>query len=152
MCATTNSPNPHLGITLPFNRQRPYPSSQSTQSTFPSQVPAIINSNDLKAREVPPQTTELLSQKRNRKLAVRTPVSRDFHVSKMLTFGRCVPRGIITKPAWYRGFLLRTAKPNFFQTASARHFVPTSKGIQTAVACFRVRLPLRFAFEFYAIE
>ena len=40
-------------------------------------------------------------------------VARDFHASKMLTPSTGPLPKIITKPAWYRGFLFCTAKPKF---------------------------------------
>jgi hypothetical protein len=42
------------------------------------------------------------------------PNLRDFHAAKPHHFTLCNPHFAFIKPAWYRAFLLCTAKPNFF--------------------------------------
>src|SRR5687768_16515364 len=49
------------------------------------------------------------------------PHLRDFHASKPPHSALCILHFALTKPALYRGFLLCTAKPIFFQNALLRH-------------------------------
>ena len=50
-------------------------------------------------------------------------LQREFHASQPPSSALCTPDFAFTKPAWYRGFLRRTAKPIFFSSLLLRHFV-----------------------------
>src|SRR5688572_14218551 len=70
------------------------------------------------------------------------PNARDFHASKTSHSALCDLNYACTKPTWYRGFLICTAKPYFFSPSTFVPFCPNKNAID---------IPLVFGIWYFVI-
>ena len=65
---------------------------------------------------------------------------RENHASKITHATLCTLRFAFTKPAWYRAFLHRTAKPNFFLQSTFAPVCHTKRNAPSQHSPFRIRV------------